>query len=101
LVNDAGMNMLLTQQGSARIGIQEHVELRAHGVTVRVHNSSWYSAEGPDRVLRRKRSRRLVSHETMYQRICRAIIAGEPGDSLQSVERSCRLLLDLEAQLRS
>jgi predicted dehydrogenase len=101
LVNGAGMNMVLTQQGSPRIGIQEHVELRANGVTVRVDNSSWYSAEGPERIVRRKRSRRLVSHATMYERICQTILAGEAGDSLKSVERSCRLLLDLEAQLQS
>jgi hypothetical protein len=37
----------------------------------------------------------------MYERICQTILAGEAGDSLKSVERSCRLLLDLEAQLQS
>ena len=101
LATGAAMNMLITQQGSPRIGIQEHVELRANNVTVRVDNSSRYSAEGPDRFLRRKRSRRLVSHKTMYRTICQKLVAGKAGDTLRSIEMSCRLLLDLEAQLPS
>ncbi|MGH7480841.1 MAG: Gfo/Idh/MocA family protein [Longimicrobiales bacterium] len=96
LANGAVFTMVLTEHGSERIGMQDHVELRANGVTVRIDNSSRYEAEGPDRVLRRKRVNRIEAYRTMYDTIGRRIVAGEAGDAPEAVERSAGLVLDLE-----
>ena len=101
LTNGAHFSMALTKWGSERIGMQEHVELRANETTVRVDNSSRYVAEGPDRILRKTKMRRLVEHHLMYKTISRKILEGKEGDSLQSVEVSGGVLMDLEEQLQS
>lgn len=95
----AFFTMVLTDQGSPRIGVQDYVELRANGRTVRIANGSEYSAEGSDRILRRKRINKVQSYAEMYRQIGRAVMAGLPGDSRRSIEVSTRTILDLEAKL--
>src|SRR5581483_3643815 len=99
LANGAVFTMVLTDRGSERLGVQDHVELRAGGVTVAIANGAVYRAEGPDRVLRRRRASRLAGHRRMYAAIGRAILEGEPGDSPRSIEVSAGLMLRLERAL--
>lgn len=99
LENGAVMSMVLTDHGSTRIGVQDHVQLRANGVTVRVdHNSRYFSEDGL-RVIRRKRFNRSRLYGMMYSEICRRILAGEPGDAPDSIRVTTQLMLDLEQQL--
>ena len=42
----------------------------------------------------------MLSYRRMYREITAKIIDGEPGDSLESVERSARLVLEVEERLR-
>jgi len=96
LDNGAAFSMSLTDHGSPRLGVDDHVELRANGVTVRVHRSGSYVAEDGYRILRRARLKRLASHRRMYQTISQRILNGQPGDSPESVEQSGALMLALE-----
>jgi predicted dehydrogenase len=99
LVNGAFMSMVLTDVGSERIGMQDYVELRAKGTTVKITNASRYEAESGTRTLRRKRINKLQAYRAMYATIGRRILAGEAGDSVESVRTSGRLVLDLEKAL--
>ncbi|MCB9853098.1 MAG: Gfo/Idh/MocA family oxidoreductase [Phycisphaerales bacterium] len=99
LENGAVMSMVLTDHGSTRIGVQDHVQLRANGVTVRVdHNSRYFSEDGL-RIIRRRRFNRSRLYGMMYSEICRRILAGEPGDDPESIRVTTQLMLDLEQQL--
>ncbi|HUW85218.1 MAG TPA: Gfo/Idh/MocA family oxidoreductase [Phycisphaerae bacterium] len=96
LSNGAVFGMFLTDEGSPRIGLQDHVELRAKGKTVTVDNAGQYRAEDATRVLRRKRINKTIAHKRMYRTICSTILNGGQGDSIESVQRSCELVLQLE-----
>jgi predicted dehydrogenase len=96
LENGAVFSMCLTDIGSARLGMQDHVELRANDVTVKVDNAGTYFAENHQRVIRRKRINKTAAYARMYETICRRILDGEAGDSLESIERGAELMLDLE-----
>jgi len=99
LANGAFFTMTLTHRGSERLGVRDHVELRANGVTVTIENGARYRAEGRDRVLRVRRQNRLAIYGTMYRDIGAKIVAGADGDSLRSVEASSRLALALDRLL--
>jgi hypothetical protein len=99
LENGAVLTMTLTDRGSDRIGVQEFVELRAEGVTVRMTNGADYVAEDRRRIIRCKKINKLQCYKTMYQHIGRSIIDGSAGDSLRSVSVSAGLTLALEGRL--
>jgi predicted dehydrogenase len=99
LQNGACMTMTLTDIGSERIGVQDHIQLRAGGVTVRLNNDSDYVAENSSRILRRTRINKMTTYRDMYAQIGRKIVAGSPGDSRQSILGSASLVLDLEEAL--
>ncbi|HEU4559352.1 MAG TPA: Gfo/Idh/MocA family oxidoreductase, partial [Longimicrobium sp.] len=99
LENGAYFTLTLTDRGSVRTGVQEHVELRANDRTVRVVDFRRYQAESTDRVLRHARARKLDAFGQMYRAIGRAIHQGAPGDSRESVEVTTSLVLELEAGL--
>ena len=99
LENQAVFSMTLTAEGSDRLGVQDHVQLRANGVTVRIDNNSRYMAESSRRVIRKRSVRRGASYREMYRSIGRSIRAGMPGDSVMSVQRSGETVLQLEALL--
>jgi predicted dehydrogenase len=99
LANSASLNMTLTDVGSRRAGMNDYVELRAGDVTARIQNETYYRSENTQRILRRKTITKTIIHERMYQAISRRILAGEPGDPIESVERTHGLVLDLEDAL--
>lgn len=98
LHNGAVFTMVLTDQGSDRIGLQDHVELRAGHVTVTIVNNTDYLAEDGQRVLRRLRVNKTRAYRQMYREIARRIARNEGGDSLDSIRISTALTLDLEAR---
>lgn len=100
LKNGACMSGSLTDIGSRRLGTRDIVEARAGEVTVRVMNDSAYFAEDARRVLRRCRRNSIRIYENMYRKIADEIVRGEAGDSIESVERTSRLMLDLDALLQ-
>ena len=100
LENGAYFTMVLTDTGSQRIGLQDYIEMRSKGVTVKVTNSSQYFSENGLRVIRRKRIRKTLSYKLMYRSIAAKISDGHPGDSEDSVRVSSQLILDLESLYR-
>ncbi|MDF1553824.1 MAG: hypothetical protein P1P84_12210 [Deferrisomatales bacterium] len=101
LENGAFFTMVLTDTGSSRIGVQNYVELRAHGVTVKIVNDNKYFCEDDKGVLRRSRVNRMQSYSRMYREIARKVAAGDPGDSLYSIRASTSAILAFEACLET
>jgi hypothetical protein len=99
LRNGAVFTMLLTEVGSERIGLQDHVELRAGDRTVRIVDNTHYRAENNVRVIRKVRVAKMDAYRTMYREIAKRVAAGEGGDSVNSVRITTRLVLDLDARL--
>jgi len=98
LENGAQLTMSLTDTGSQRLGVRDVIDLRARDVTIRLIDSTYYDAENSSRVLRRRRVNPMDGYAAMYDTICRRIVAGQDGDSLESL-RSTVLMLDLEDEL--
>lgn len=96
LENGAVMSMALTDKGSRRIGVQDHIQLRAGEVTVRVDNQSFYQSEDRFRVLRRKRINKMSSLRNLYQLVSRRFLCNEPGDPIESTRISSELMLELD-----
>lgn len=101
LENDAFFTMILTDNGSERIGMQDYIELRSNRVTVKMINGSRYIAENSDRIIRKKKINKMKSYEVMYQVIGKKIVNGTEGDSLRSVRISCELILELEEEFEN
>ncbi len=101
LANGAVCSLLLTDTGSSRVGVREHVELRAGGVTVTIDDSARYVAENDKRILRRARVNKMTSYRSMYRTIADRIVRGEPGDTALSVRTSSQLVLDVESAYRA
>jgi predicted dehydrogenase len=99
LANGAYFTMVMTYNGSERIGPQDYIELRCNGRTVRIINESEYLAESKQRILRRKRINRMRSYEQMYREICRRISLGIQGDSIASVKGAAAIGLRLQDSL--
>ncbi len=100
LANGANFSMVLTDRGSSRIGVEEHVEMRSGGITIRVENNSRYVAEDSRRILRRARVNKHSSYCAMYATISDRINRGLEGDSLESIRHSCGLTISLEEELQ-
>lgn len=101
LTNGALFTMVLTDHGSERIGVQDYIELRANGVTVRMSNGAKYEAESKSRILRRTTINKMDSYRRMYRSIGQKISQGVPGDTIESVRVSTGAVLLLEQQLNA
>lgn len=99
LENGAYFTMTLTDRGSDRLGVREHTEIRVRDRTAVISDLSAYTCEGPRGIVRQEKFHRLAAHRDMYQAFGRRILAGDAGDSRESIERSARAVLDLESQL--
>lgn len=85
LWNEAVFSMCLTDVGSTRVGVREHVEIRTRNRMIRITDEARYEAEDNSRILRRQRLHPLDAHRRMYRRISSQICAGGPGDPLASL----------------
>lgn len=95
LENGAYFSMSLTDMGSQRLGVRDHIELRHRGVTVTITDAAFYSAENRSRVFRRKKVNPLNAYARMYRKISQAVVRHDKGDDLKSL-RSSELTLLLE-----
>ncbi|MCS3831104.1 putative dehydrogenase [Salinibacter ruber] len=98
LENDAFFTMTLTDAGSDRLGVREHVELRAGDVTVTISDGSKYKAENSKKLLRKRSENKRSSYYRMYQSICEKILEEKDGDNVNSL-RSTKLMLELEKKI--
>ena len=97
LKNGALLTMVLTDRGSERIGVQDYIELRANGRTVKMTNGARYEAEDRSRILRRAHINKMSSYKNMYRQIGMAVAGvGAIGDTVHSVSVSAGLILTLE-----
>jgi predicted dehydrogenase len=93
LANGGCFSMTLTEQGSNRIGLEEHIELRSNARTIRIDNSSEYVAESREKVIRTAKINKLSVYPKMYKAITKKIANNEPGDDWQSLYPSSYLML--------
>lgn len=100
LENEAYFTMTLTDKGSERIGVRDYIELRAGDDTVTIINGAFYLAENKNRILRKKKIKKMSSYKIMYEHICNQIAHDMPGDSIESVETSSKLILALEQEFQ-
>jgi predicted dehydrogenase len=100
LENGAAFSMVLTDLGSERLGVRDHVELRRGCTTVVIEDNKTYRAESSAKTLRRARISKRESYRRMYRQIGRAVRAAAPGDSLERVRVSAGAVLDLEADFQ-
>ena len=98
LENAAYFVMSLTDTGSQRLGVRDTIELRSGGVTVCMIDGSIYESENRSKIFRKKKINPIHAYRRMYQLISEKIVAGSPGDSLESL-RSTKLTLRLEDEL--
>ena len=99
LENEAVLSLSLTHEGSPRLGVREHCEFRANGVTATVTDAKSYVSESARGVIRRARVHRFSAYRRMYRSMCDAITAGTDGDSLQSLRQSSHSVLAAEVAL--
>ena len=100
LANNAFFTMVMTYNGSERIGPQDYIELRGKGRTARLINESKYVAESKQRIIRRKSINKMHSYEEMYRQISQRVSSGSDGDTVASVKGAAELGLYLEDELR-
>ena len=99
LRNDAYFSMVLTDNGSSRVGVRDHVELRQGDVTIKMVDSSHYVAENSKRVIRKTTVNPLKAYKKMYGTILSAIENGGAGDSFRSLQ-STLVTIELEEELQ-
>ena len=99
LANEAGLSLSMTHEGSPRLGVREHCEFRANGVTATVTDAKNYLSESARGVIRKARVHRFSAYRRMYRSMCEAIAAGADGDSLQSLRQSSHAVLAAEAAM--
>lgn len=88
LENSAVLTLVLTDVGSPRFGVREHVEFRNSSSTVSIDDFSRYCAEDSSSITRRLRLNPLHAHRTMYKHISRCVKLGLPADNIQSLRSS-------------
>jgi len=99
LDNSACFSMVLTEKGSARLGLQDLVDLRVGDRTVRIRNSTHYEFERSDGTYRRARQLRTEPYRRMYRDIARRISGDGAGDDFAQTFRSATAVLDAEEAL--
>jgi predicted dehydrogenase len=100
LANGASLALVITDHGSGRLGVRDHVELRAGNVTVRLTDGASYESESTRGRLRRRRVARFDPYAAMYRDISTAVLDGRAGDPPAWVASATGLMLDLEDALQ-
>lgn len=94
--NGAVFTMVLTDEGTARKGVRDHVQCRLADRTVTINDNMNYVSENGSRVLRRKRAKGLDAHRIMYDRLVSDMLDGRPGETPNTALAAARICLDLE-----
>jgi predicted dehydrogenase len=98
--NGASFSMVLTEQGSERLGVRDYVELRANGVTVRMIDQARYESESSLKRICSHRLNPTHAYARLYETASNIIMNHGRGDDLRSLE-STRVTLLLEDALAS
>jgi hypothetical protein len=101
LENGAVFTTTFSEKGTSRVGPRDIVELKVHGRNVRIIDAIKYQSENEHRILRKKRIFKTNSYRDMYRTIGAKIAKNEPGDTVESVIISTKLMLDLEEKLQA
>lgn len=99
LENGASLTLSVTEHGSPRLGVRDHIELRAGTRTVTIDDQRTYRAESTHEVLRTASTSASDSYDRMYDVIGRRLTAGSVGDSRESLEISARAVLTADEQV--
>ena len=97
--NGATLSLTLSHLGSARIGMQEYIELRSANATARILNGYQYQSENNSRLIRRLKINKYESYRKMYQLISENIAnkkAPRLSDAWPQVQMSSSLILNLD-----
>ena len=101
LINSAHCLISITDFGSSRLGVREHIELRTRCAQSIITDSSTYVSENSTSVIRRVTVNPLSAHKNMYNSIMTKIKHSLPGDSVRTLLSSeIALKLDLSPPLR-
>jgi predicted dehydrogenase len=95
LENGAYLSMSLTDTGSQRLGVRDHIELRHCGTTISMTDGAIYVAENRQQIIRRVRCNPLSAYSRMYRKIAQAITHDRSGDEAKTL-RSTEATLQLE-----
>jgi predicted dehydrogenase len=101
LKNGALFTMVLTDEGSERLGVQDYIELRSGAASITMKNGGEYLCENRSRILRKSRMNKMHSYKNMYTEICKNICYGRSGDSPDSIKISGEVTLELEDLLQN
>ncbi len=100
LENGATFTTTFSEKGTSRVGPRDFVELKVHGRNVRIIDAIRYQSEDEHRIIRKKKIWKTNSYRDMYRTIGKRIARNEPGDTIESVIISTKLMLDLETKLQ-
>src|SRR3989338_1064342 len=103
LENGACFSLVLSQRGSARIGMQEYIELRSRSGTAKISNGGCYYSENKHRIIRRSKINKYESYKKMYRSISSDIMdqgISQLQDSWERVQIVSSLVLELDEMLQ-
>jgi predicted dehydrogenase len=100
LENGAVFTTVFSEKGSVRIGPRDHIELKVPHHNIRITDNILYLAEDDSRIIRKARIVKTDSYKNMYREISKKIFYNQPGDSIESILVSTKIMLDLEEKLQ-
>jgi predicted dehydrogenase len=95
----AFFSMTLLDRGSARLGVQDHIECRTEGRTATITNALSYLAEDHQKVIRRVRIPGLRAHRRMYATLVNHMLQNQFDDTADTALQAAEICLELEAML--
>jgi predicted dehydrogenase len=98
LENGAHFTMVLTDIGSKRLGVRDHVEIRSGNTTITITDDSNYHSENNAEVIRKEKINKISTYRNMYKKISSQIVKGEKGDSLKSL-KSSKITIALDSEI--
>lgn len=99
LENGATLSLTLSHLGSARIGMQDYIELRSGQSTAKITNSRCYVSENISRIIRKKQVNKYDAFKNMYKTISENIVnksAPRLSDSPKKLKMVSSLILSLD-----
>ena len=100
LSNGSTFVLILTEKGSPRLGLRDHVEFRSGYGTAQLQDGRRYMAESKSRIVRRQTWTRVEPYKLMYEDFARRVINREMGDSVDTLASS-ELAARLDEQIVS
>jgi predicted dehydrogenase len=101
LSNNAVFSMVLTDNGSKRIGVRDYIELRQGDITIKIIDSEIYQSENKIKILTKRKVNPMDAYSSMYNEITKKIHLNVGDyDTLKMLE-STRVTLELEEQYQN